>query len=86
MRAAAELYLRLTRAAWQRQEVERSLALAEQGLRCEPLPLLRAYQGLGCLAAGQEARGRAVLQAVLEEHPGTEAAALAADALGRERP
>jgi tetratricopeptide (TPR) repeat protein len=82
-RAAAELCLRLSRSAWQRHEVEESLALAEQGLRHEALPLLRAYQGLGCLACGQEARGRDLLRAVLEEHPDTEAAALAAEALGQ---
>ena len=56
-RAAAELYLRLSRAAWQRRAGEQSLALAEQGLRCEPLPLLRAYQGLGCLASGAAGSG-----------------------------
>jgi tetratricopeptide (TPR) repeat protein len=84
--AAAELYLRLSRAAWQRRDAGQSLALAEQGLLCEPLPLLRAFQGLGCLSAGQPARGRAVLQAVLEEYPGTEAASLAAEALGRGLP
>jgi tetratricopeptide (TPR) repeat protein len=84
--AAAELYLRLSRSAWQRRDAGQSLALAEQGLLCEPLPLLRALQGLGCLSAGQPARGRAVLQAVLEEYPETEAASLAAEALGRGLP
>jgi tetratricopeptide (TPR) repeat protein len=83
-RAAAELYLRLSRAAWQRRAGEQSLALAEQGLRCEPLPLLRAYQGLGCLAAGQPVRGQALLLALVEEHPGSEAAVLAAEALAGE--
>jgi tetratricopeptide (TPR) repeat protein len=85
-RAAAELYLRLSRAAWQRRSGEQSLALAEQGLRCEPLPLLRAYQGLGCLAAGQPVRGKALLLALVEEHPGSQAAVLAAEALAEESP
>ena len=82
-RAAAELCLRLSRAAWQRRSGEQSLALAERGLLYESLPLLRAFQGLACLATGQAARGTAVLQAVLAEHAGSEAAALAEEALER---
>jgi tetratricopeptide (TPR) repeat protein len=85
-RAAAELYLRLSRAAWQRGDAGQCLALSERGLSCERLPSLRAFQGLGCLSSGQPARGKALLQAVMEEYPGSEAAALAAKALGRELP
>ena len=53
-RAAAELYLRLCRAAWRRRDLEQSLALAEQGLLCEPLPLLRAFRQLAAEALEQE--------------------------------
>jgi tetratricopeptide (TPR) repeat protein len=84
--AAAELFLRLCRAAWQRRDAGQCLALAEQGLLCEPLAPLRAFQGMGLLSASQPAKGRALLQAVMEEYPGTEAAAMAAEALGRELP
>ena len=85
-RRAAELYVGLSRAAWQRQESEQSLALAERGLLCEPLPMLRALQGVGYLATGRKVRGKAVLRSLLADHPGSEAAALAAEALGRESP
>ncbi len=84
--AAAELFLRLSRAAWRRRDAEQCLALAEQGLLCEPLPPLRAFQGLGLLSGGQPVKGRALLQAVMEEYPGTEAASMAGEALGRELP
>ncbi len=83
-RAAAELYLKLSRAAWQRQAVEQSLTLAEQGLLCEALPLLKALQGMGFLATGRPSRGRALLQAVMAEVPGSEAAVLAEEALERQ--
>ena len=53
-RAAAELYLRLCRAAWRRRDLEQSLTLAEQGLLCEPLPLLRAFRQLAAEALEQE--------------------------------
>jgi tetratricopeptide (TPR) repeat protein len=85
-RTAAELCLRLSRQALRRQAGEQSLALAERGLLYEPLALLRAFQGLAFLATGQAARGRAVLQSVLEEHAGSEAAVLAKEALERESP
>jgi tetratricopeptide (TPR) repeat protein len=85
-RAAAEVYLRLSRAAWQHGDAGQSLALAEQGLLCSPLPLLSAFRGLGCLSTGQPARGRVLLREVLGRYPGTEAAALAAEALGRGPP
>ncbi len=84
--AAAELYLRLCRAAWQRREAGQCLTLAEKGLLCEALPPLQAFQGLGLLSAGQPAKGRALLQAVMKEYPGTEAAALAEEALEWELP
>ena len=77
----AELCAKLARSAFSREDPQRCQAFAEQGLSCAPLPILQAYQGLSCLASGQTAKGRTILHSVLQIHPGTEAANLAAEAL-----
>jgi tetratricopeptide (TPR) repeat protein len=80
-RRTAELSVKLARSARSRDDPINCLAFAERGLACESMPILQAYQGLGYLASGQTAKGRMILQSVLQIHPDTEAASLAAEAL-----
>lgn len=80
-RRAAGMYVKLSRSAWQRGAVERSLAHAREGMLCEPLPILKAYQGRGYLATGRSSRGTAMLREVIDAYPGSEAAGVAAQAL-----
>jgi tetratricopeptide (TPR) repeat protein len=71
------VYVKLVRSAWERADYAQCNALAREGLGHGQQPMLQAFLGMSLAALGETQKGNETLRKLIEESPGTEAAALA---------